>query len=138
MRKASWILLTVVGCLWLTSTLFSSVIAYHRPQQHFVAGKAVLELPVSDEVKTAIRAQRGTAAAYAAALVALYLIVVTGPYRRGDKWAWWALLIATAVLLVLTLPRIHALGTPLGVVAAALPFGLTLVGLLLDVRRLRS
>ena len=60
------------------------------------------------------------------------------PYRRGDVWAWWALLGGTLTVLAITLLRIPFLETTLGVSGAATQFALTMVGLLLDVRRLKS
>jgi hypothetical protein len=90
------------------------------------------------EIGTAVRARRGTAASFAAAYSALFLAVVLGPYRRGDRGSWWALLVAAAVLAVLTLPRIPALGTNAGVGTGVAHFVVVAVALLLDVRRLSA
>ena len=67
----------------------------------------------------------------------LFLAIVLTPYRRGDVWAWWALVAGSATVLVIALLRIPFLDTTLGVSAAATQFGLTTAGLLLDVRRLQ-
>jgi len=68
----------------------------------------------------------------------LFLAVVLGPYRRGEVWAWKALLIAGLTQCVLVLLRIPILGTQLGVSAATTPVVVLVVGLLLDVGRLRG
>ena len=81
---------------------------------------------------------RGTSAAYGAAYGVLFLAIVLGPYRRGDAWAWMALLVAGLTQLVLVLLRIPILGTQLGVAPAATQVVLLVVGLLLDVGRLKG
>ena len=150
MRKASWILLTVVGTLVLLFSLLSASVAYYSPENDVIDGKSfapgtqkddagnvrqALDLPES--LETAIRARRGTAAAYAAAFATLVLAIVLGPYRRGDVWAWKALMAGVLVLLVVTVVRKLALGTTLGIGPAAIPCGLAILGLLLDVGRLK-
>ena len=60
-----------------------------------------------------------------------------GPYRRGDGWAWKALLVAGLTQFVLVLLRIPILGTQLGASLAETQFGVLVVGLLLDVGRLK-
>ena len=86
---------------------------------------------------TALRGIRGTSAAYGAAYGILFLAVVLGPYRRGDAWAWWALLVAGLVQFVLVLLRVPALGTQLGVSPALTEGSLLVVGLLLGAGRLK-
>jgi hypothetical protein len=68
----------------------------------------------------------------------LYLAIVLVPYRRGEVWTWWALFAGSMTVLAIALLRIPFLDTTLGVSGAALQFGLTMAGLLLDVRRLKS
>jgi hypothetical protein len=67
----------------------------------------VRELSVGrPELETAVRARRATAAAYAAGFATLFLLISVGPYRRGEVWAWWALLLGMLVVSVLILLRI--------------------------------
>jgi hypothetical protein len=94
-------------------------------------------LQLSPELRIALRARRGTAAAYAAAFGALLLFVVLRPYRRGDVWAWWAILVSLGTLFVLTLLRWPLLGTERGVGSAAMIFGLGIIALLLDLGRVK-
>jgi hypothetical protein len=68
----------------------------------------------------------------------LFLAIVLGPYRRGDTWAWKALLVAGLTQSVLVLLRIPILGTQLGVAPAVNQIVILVVGLLLDVGRLKG
>jgi hypothetical protein len=138
LRTASWILLTVVGSIVLLVSFISANLGYRG--DYPIGG-----VPVADvaggrpEVLAALRAIRGTSAAYAAAFAVLFLATVTGPYRRGEKRAWWAIALATAVLVAVTAARVPLLGGGTRGFGAAVVVGaLVLLGLLLDVRRLSS
>ena len=138
MKKASWIFLGLVGVLLALGSLISMSVAYLQPPSNdIVVSASIAQLAAGDEaVETALRGRRGTAAGFAFAFAALYLMVVVGPYRRGDVWAWWALLVSVLALTASVLLRIPTLGTTLGVATpVALLIG-TLIGLLLDVKRL--
>jgi hypothetical protein len=102
MKTVSWVLLTLVGTLMLLGGLASASVAYRGAQER-IAGVELRELASGrEEVVTALRARRGTAAAYAAGFATLFLFVVLGPYRRGEIWSWWAVLVATLVLTLLS------------------------------------
>jgi hypothetical protein len=136
MRIASWVLLTVVGALVLTASLISAWIAY-RTESDRIAGKTLSELSAGNpEVLTALKARRGTAAAYTAGFATLFLTIVVGPYRKGSTWAWWALLEGALVAAIVSAARIPSLGTIAGAVPAGILLGVVIVGLLLDMRRL--
>jgi hypothetical protein len=136
MRIASWVLLTLVGALTLTASLASAWVAY-RTEADQIAGKKLVELAAGNpEVVTALKARRGTAAAYTAGFATLFLSIVLGPYRKGSTWAWWALLEGTLVAALVSAARIPFLGTISGANAAGILITVVIVGLLLDVRRL--
>jgi len=92
MKKASWILLTVLG---VAITLLSLVSAFHayRTGDDFGIGSARVSTIAGGDagLATALRAIRGTSASFGAAYGVLFLAVVLGPYRRGEVWAWNAL-----------------------------------------------
>lgn len=137
MRIVSWVLLTLVGAATLVLSLLSASVAY-RPVPDQIGPATLDEVAAGrEEVATALRGRRGTAAAYAAGYATLFLFVVLGPYRRGERWSWWALLVASLVLAALTVARVPLLGTRLGTGAAAVQLAVVLVALLLDVGRLR-
>ena len=139
MRKASWVLLTLLGIAITFFSLVSAVHAYSADDDYRVGPLRVSEVAPGDpRVETALRAIRGTSAAFGAAYGVLFLAIVLGPYRRGDVWAWKALLAGGLTQSVLVLLRIPILGTQLGVSATVTPIVLLVVGLLLDVSRLRK
>jgi hypothetical protein len=114
MKTASWIILLLVGALTLLGSLASLNVAY-RSSQDRIGSVTLTELAAGKaDVETALKARRGTAASYAAGFATLFLAIVLGPYRRGDRWAWWALLSGTLVVSVLLLLRMPALGIGFG------------------------
>ena len=139
MKKASWILLTVLGVAITLASLGSAVHAYQTNDDYGIGPSRVSKVAAGDAgVATALRGIRGTSAAYGAAFGVLFLAIVLGPYRRGDVWAWMALLAAGLTQCVLVLLRIPLLGTQLGVAPALTTIVALVVGLLLDVERLKS
>ncbi len=129
MKKASWIILTVVGALTMLGSLVSLAVAYTSiPDQ---IGPATLdELSAGrPEIAIAVRARRATAAAYGAGFATLFLGITLGPYRRGEVWAWWALLAGTLVVSGLILLRVPLLGIQLGAAAAVTGAGTALSSL---------
>jgi hypothetical protein len=140
MRKVSVGILGFVGIVALLISFAS------MGQAYFVDyniggndGPPVSKVGAGDpELVKALRGIRGTSAAYSAAFAVLFLATVFGPYKRGDKWAWWALLAASLVLAAVVLPRLVFVGTTLGVGTAMAQVGLIIVALLLDVSRLRA
>jgi hypothetical protein len=140
LRTASWVLLTIVGALVLIGSIASTWLGYGG--DYPIGGMPVAEVAEGREgILTALRGIRGTSAAFGAAFAVFFLSTALGPYRRGEKRAWWTILLATLVLAVIILLRTPILGIPLGQGGTGLAFslgGLTLVGLLLDVGRLRA
>lgn len=137
MKKASWIVLFVVGFVVLAVSLISSGVALRGdwPIGPTTLAKLDAEVPGTG---VPLRGARGTAAAFGAAYGVLFLSVVLGPYRRGESWAWWALLGSSVVLAALILLRVPFLGTTLGMPTALVPLVLALVGLGLDLGRVRG
>lgn len=137
MRTASWVLLVLVGVAIFGVGLLSANLAYSGAD-YPIGSVAVAEVAGGRPgLEAALRGVRGTAAAYAAAFGVLHLFVVLGPYRGGERWAWWAILAAFAVLVLVTAVRVPALGLLMGVSAPAILGSVVLVGLLLDVKRLK-
>jgi hypothetical protein len=136
MRIVSVVLLVIVGGLGLLGSIASLGVAYGGGEEQ-IGGVRVTELAGGrPEVLAALRARRATAASFSGAFATLFLLVALFPYRRGDVWAWWALLVSTAALLILSGLRIPMLHVRAGAEVAGIFFGVTLVALLLDARRL--
>ena len=91
-----------------------------------------------DKLVKALRGIRGTSAAYAAAFAVLFLAIVFGPYKRGETWAWWALMAACLLHAAMVLLRLVFVDTTLGVGPAVTQVVVVIVALLLDVSRLRT
>lgn len=139
MKKASWILLTVLGVAIVLLSLVSAVRAYTTSDDFNIGDSSVSKVAAGDEgVATALRGIRSTSAAYAAGFGILFLAIVLGPYKRGEVWAWKALLAAGVVQFVLVLLRVPILGASLGVSAGTIQFVILAVALMLDAGRLKN
>jgi hypothetical protein len=140
LRTASWVLLSIVGGLVILVSFISANLGYRG--DYPIGGMPVAEVAAGREgILTALRGIRGTSAAFGAAFGVLFLGTVLGPYRRGEKRAWWTILLATLALAIIILLRMPILGIPLGQGGTGLATtlgGLILFGLLLDVGRLRA
>ena len=140
MRTASWVLLAVAGALMLLGGLASTFTAYSGAEDSLLPGGPTVDAveSVHPGLGNALRGRRATAAAFAVAYATLFLFVVLGPYRRGDVWAWWALVAASAALGLVIMLRVPLLGTRLGAATGLIQLAVVLVALLLDVGRLRG
>lgn len=142
LKTVSWILLGLVATLLLFASLTSAWLAYMGDPASDVFGEG--GPTVQDvtswrpDVGMAVRGRRGTAAAFAAGYAVLLLTIVLYPYRRGDVWAWWAILSGALTVAVLIWLRVPLLGTRLGAGTGAALLGFTALGLLLDAGRLRG
>jgi hypothetical protein len=131
--------LTVAGVAIFGISLISAGHAYNKGDNYRIGGTSVRDVAAGREaVASALRGIRGTSAAFAAAYCVLFLTIMLGPYRRGDVWAWWALFAGSTTVLAIVLLCIPFLDTTLGVSGAATQMTLSLMDLLLDVRRLKS
>jgi len=139
LKIVSWVLLTIVGSLTLLGSLGSVYVAYVADAKMDQVGSMSLsELAEGrKDLEIALRARRATAAAFATGYSLLFLTIVLVPYRRGDVWAWWTLLIGTLATTGIILMRVSILGTKLGLAAATIPLAVGVVALLLDAGRLR-
>lgn len=134
---ASWILLLVITAGLFLASLNSLRIAYFS-QQDGLPGLSLQHIQTAggEEAAKAFLARRATAATFAMAWALLSAIVVLIPYRRGERWAWWALLISLVVSQLLSLARYAAIPTPSGAGAAGILLGLLLLALLMGTPRM--
>lgn len=141
MRTISWILLTVATLLILFGSLASLSLAYlGAAGDDVLVGNVTLAEVVGDrqDVEHALRGRRGTAAAYAAGFAVLLLFVILVPYRQGAVWAWWAVLVSVAILSLIILARLAFLETSLGAMVGVIMLAVFALGLLLNLKRLRT
>jgi membrane-associated PAP2 superfamily phosphatase len=129
---ASWVILFVV----LTATALVSALslwrAYTAPQDNIAHGYTLEQVRATggeDAVK-AVRGRRATAATAALGYALLGLFVVLVPYRRGERWAWWAVLVSLGLSQGLSLLRAPMLGMTQGIQAPITLLVLMLLALL--------
>ena len=137
LRKASWVMLVVIGALSLAFSVLSLINAYGRSYRIGSVPIAAVAAGRPD-VETALRGIRGTAAAYSAAYAVLLIGIAAGPYKRGDTGSWWGILASAVVLFACAAARQPLLGTTLGIAAPATALGLIVLALILDGGRLKG
>jgi hypothetical protein len=139
MKTASWILLALAGALTLLGAVGSIVVAYASVEDDQIGPVTLSDLAAGrPDVAAALKARRATAASYAAGFATLILATTLGPYRRGDVWAWWALLLGTVVMSALSLLRVPFIDTRAGAGTALVTLVVVGLGLALDAGRLRA
>jgi hypothetical protein len=137
-KRASWIILVVAAGLTLLGALASLANAYVR-RLDVVAGVSIQRLAGGrEDVVTGLLARRATAASYAAGFAVLLLAITLGPYRRGDVWAWWAILSGALTFALLAMARVPILGTWSGAGTALVFLVVVGIGLALDPRGARA
>jgi len=135
---ASWVILLLLHGATTLLSLQSLRLAYTSARDTLVTGYTtdqIREHGGEDAVK-ALKGRRATAATWALGYALLGLAVVIIPYRRGERWAWWALLISIGLSQLLSLARAIMLGTTLGNGAPGTILALALIGLLAGAPRM--
>ena len=133
----SWVLLVVLASAIAFFSLASTLTAYRGGQDNLTPDFTVEQLAsVDPEAATATRGRRATAATWALGYALLFGWVVLVPYRRGERWAWWALLVSLGLSQILSIARIVALGTSQGAQTSGILFAFMLLGLLAGVPRI--
>jgi hypothetical protein len=128
-RLVSVALLALLGSVILLASFVSARLAYSGADYE-VGPVKLSELAVGREpVSSALRGMRATAAAYAAAFAVLLLGIVLVPYRRGDSWAFWVLLVGVLTFAMIYLARMMLLGTWRGVGTGLVQAGIALAAL---------
>jgi hypothetical protein len=137
LRTVSWVLLALVGAFTFFVALNSAHLAYRG--MYRVGGVGIDQIAQGREtVLLGLRGTRGTAAGWAAAWATLFLVVVLGPYRRGDKVSWWGILASTLVLAAVVALRVPLLGLQAGTGTVLVLLVVVILALLVDVKRLTA
>jgi len=129
---ASWVILLVVsGAIVLLSSQ-SVWIAYTGVQDGLTSEYTLTQIGEhgGDQAVKAFRGRRATAATWALGYSLLAIAVIWIPYRRAEKWAWWAVLLSVGLSQFLSLGRAIMLGTTAGTGAPAIMLAFVLLGLL--------
>jgi hypothetical protein len=133
----SWVLLLALAGLIALGSIGSAVVAFRAAPESITPRYTIEQLAAADpEAATALRGRRVTAATWALAYAMLMGVVALVPYRRGERWAWWALLVSLGVSQLLSILRVLTLGTVQGAGTSGILLALGLLGLMAGAPRL--
>jgi hypothetical protein len=137
---ASWVILLVVSGAIVLLSADSLWIAYTGKPDGLTREYSLTQIGEQggDQAVKAFRGRRATAATFALGYGLLALIVTWIPYRRGEKWAWWALFVSLGVSQLLSLARAVMLVTTAGVGAPAVLLAFAFLGLMAGAPRVFS
>jgi peptidoglycan/LPS O-acetylase OafA/YrhL len=142
---ASWIILLIVMGAVMLFSLLSIWRAYIRTPDTLTTGFTTEQIrQYGDQIREgggedavkAFKGRRATAATWALGYALLGIAVVLVPYRRGERWAWWAILVSLGFSQLLSLARAALLGTTLGLGAPGIILAFALIGLLAGAPRM--
>jgi hypothetical protein len=134
----SWVILLVVSIAILLISAQSLWVAYSGGRDGLTPEYTLTQIQEhgGDQGVKAFRGRRVTAATWAMAYALLAIGVVFVPYRRGERWAWWFLLISLGVSQFLSLGRAVTLATTTGTGAPSILLAFLLLGLLAGTPRI--
>jgi hypothetical protein len=137
---ASWVILLVVSGAIVLFSAQSLWITYTGGQDGLTKEYTLTQIGEQggDQAVKAFRGRRATAATWAMGYALLAIAVIWMPYRRGEKWAWWALLASLGLSQLLSLARAIALATTGGLTTPAILLAFILLGLLAGAQRMFS
>ncbi len=138
---ASWVILLILSGFIAAGSAASIATAYFGPTDDLSPGVTLEQIKAAggdrgDEAVKAFRGRRATAATWALGAALLSIFVVVIPYRRGERWAWWALLASLGISQFLSLARALTLVTTVGTGTPAIILSILLIGLLAGAPRM--
>jgi hypothetical protein len=134
----SWVILLIVSGAIVLVSAGSLWRGYSGTPDGLAPGYGLSQIEEQGGVEAAkaFRGRRVTAATWAIGYALLAFWVTWIPYRRGERWAWWALLVSLGLSQLLSLARALALATTAGLATPALLLAFVLLGLLAGVPRI--
>jgi hypothetical protein len=137
---ASWVILLVVSGAIVLFSAQSLWIAYTGKPDGLTREYTLTQIQEQggDQAVKAFRGRRATAATWALGYALLAIAVTWIPYRRGEKWAWWALLGSLGLSQFLSLVRAVMLVTGEGLNTPAVLLAFSLLALLAGAPRMFS
>ena len=137
---ASWVILLMVSGAIVLLSADSLWIAYTGKPDRLTPEYSLTQIGEQggDQAVKAFRGRRATAATFAMGYALLALAVTWIPYRRGEKWAWWALLGSLGLSQFLSLVRAIMLVTGEGLNTPAVLLAFSLLALLAGAPRMFS
>jgi hypothetical protein len=128
----SWVILLVVAAAIFLLSAQSLWIAYSGGPDRLSGEYTLTQIGEQggEQAVKAFRGRRATAATWALGYAVLAIAVIWIPYRRAEKWAWWAVFLSVGISQLLSLARAVTLATTVGTGAAAVLFAFVLLGLM--------
>jgi hypothetical protein len=135
---ASWVILLILSAAIILLSAVSLWRAYTGQPDRLTSEYSLTQIREQggDEAVKAFRGRRATAATFAMGYGILALAVTLFSYRRGERWAWWALLFSLGLSQLLSLARAPMLATTGGVQAPATLLAFLLLALLAGAPRM--
>ena len=129
---SSWVILLIVSGAIVLLSLQSLWIAYTGAPDRLTGEYTLTQIGEQggDQAVKAFRGRRATAATWALGYAVLAIAVIWKPYRRTEKWAWWAVFLSIGLSQFLSLARAITLGTTVGTATPAVLLAFVLLGLL--------
>jgi hypothetical protein len=134
----SWVILLVVSVLIALASAGSLIQGYSKTDEYLTRDYSTVQMKEQggEEAFKAFKARRVTAATWALGYALLAIAVTLVPYRRGEQWAWWALLGAIGVSQILSMARAVTLMTTAGAGTAGVLLAFMLLGLMAGAPRM--
>jgi hypothetical protein len=135
---ASWVILLIVSGAIVLFSAQSLWIAYTGKPDGLTREYSIAQIQEQggDQAVKAFRGRRATAATWALGYALLAIAVTWIPYRRGERWAWWALFASLGISQLLSLARAIMLVTTAGVGTPAVLLAFVLLGLMAGAPRM--
>jgi len=128
----SWVILLVVSGAIILFSAQSLLVAYTGGADGLTSEYTLTQIGEQggDQAVKAFRGRRATAATWALGYGLLAVAVIWIPYRRAEKWAWWAIFVALGLSQFLSLGRAIMLATTAGTATPSILLSFVLLGLL--------
>jgi len=118
----SWVILLVVSGMIILVSAQSLWLTYTGGADGLTPEYTLTQIGEhgGDQAVKAFRGRRATAATWALGYALLAVAVIWIPYRRAEKWAWWAVFASLGLSQFLSLGRAIMLGTTAGTATPAI------------------
>jgi hypothetical protein len=135
---ASWVILLVMSAGIALFSVQSVFVAYGNTDENLTQEYSTAQIREQggEEAFNAFKGRRVTAATWALGYALLAIAVTLVPYRRGERWAWWALLIAMGLSQILSIARAVTIPTTSGAGTSGVLLAFTLLGLMAGAPRM--
>lgn len=129
---ASWVILLVLSAGIALFSVQSVFVAYGKSDENLTQEYSTAQIKEEggEEAFNAFKGRRVTAATWALGYALLAIAVTLVPYRRGEQWAWWALLVAMGLSQILSIARAVTIPTTSGAGTSGVLLAFTLLGLM--------